>query len=108
MARHLLLAMSNPVEGREADYDRWLDEKHIPELLRVPGFVRCERLQLSEVQRSPGPQPYRFLTMYEIETDDLATTLALLDECVRGSTKTDTSDQTRRALWLYTPVSVQP
>ena len=33
MARHLLLAMSNPVEGREADYDRWLDEKHIPDLL---------------------------------------------------------------------------
>jgi len=40
-------------------------------VLAIPGIVGAERFELAEFQRSHLPQPYRYLAIYEIETDDL-------------------------------------
>ena len=45
MQTHTLLALSNPVEGREAEFNQWFDTVHIPEVLRVPGFASVQLLQ---------------------------------------------------------------
>ena len=45
MQTHTLLALSNPVEGREAEFNQWFDTVHIPEVLRVPGFASVQRFE---------------------------------------------------------------
>lgn len=50
--------------AREADWNRWYEEKHVPELLTVPGIVSCTRYQ----QRGA---PGRYLAAYEIEGPDV-------------------------------------
>ena len=40
--RHLMLALTNPVPGRDDAFNEWYDAYHVPECLKVwtcPGFV---------------------------------------------------------------------
>ena len=68
MAKHLLLAFTNPGAGREEEFNRWYDERHVPDLLAVPGFVSAQRFALTDAtgQGRPG---WTHLALYELETD---------------------------------------
>ncbi len=44
---------ANFVPGREAEYHKWYDEVHLPEVCRTPGFVAMKRGRLSDVQIEP-------------------------------------------------------
>jgi len=103
MARHLLMALSTPREGRTDDFHTWLDKHHIPEILCVPGFVSAQRYDLAAEQRRPPPHPYHYATLYELETDDLQGTLDALGVAVATGTKSDAVDVAHRALWVFTP-----
>lgn len=70
MARYKLVALSNAVAGRDDDYNEWYQSQHMPDVLAVPGFVAAERLQVL------GDGPYKYLAIYEIETDDIGAVLA--------------------------------
>jgi hypothetical protein len=107
MAKHMLLAMSNALPGREQDLTQWLDAHHIPEVLQAPGFVSASRFELSSEQYKPGPHPYRYLTVYEVETDDLKAAFDALTAAVQAGTKTDSRDRTQMALWVYTPAGLK-
>lgn len=81
MKRALLLVFSNPSSEALADaFNRWYDDVHLPEFLRVPGVVAARRFELSEHQMPlPGgmlPREAlggrRFLAAYEIEAEDLS------------------------------------
>ena len=71
MERHLMVVMTNPVEGREDEYNTWYDDRHLADVLKIPGIVSAERLELSPVQRMDPPHPYGYLALYWIETDNL-------------------------------------
>lgn len=67
------LVFNGPAEGREADYNRWYDTQHAPDVVSIPGFVTAQRYRRADVQLRPGTTicpPY--LVAYEIVTDDLA------------------------------------
>ena len=49
---------------REDEWNRWYDEKHLPELLSVPGIVSATRY------RQHGAEG-RYLAAYEIEGPDV-------------------------------------
>jgi phage terminase Nu1 subunit (DNA packaging protein) len=103
MASYILMALTNPAEGREDDYNKWLDDTHLPEVLKVEGFESVQRYELTEAQRVPPPLPYKYATVYDIETTDLAHTLSKLGAAVAAGTKTDSGDPSRRALWVFSP-----
>lgn len=104
MPRHVLIGFSNVLPGREEDFARWIDAHHIPEVLRVPGFVGARRFELSPEQYRDGPKPYRYATLYEVETEDLQAAFAALREATSAGTRTDTRDPGQIALWAFTQV----
>ncbi|MFC0529945.1 hypothetical protein [Phytohabitans kaempferiae] len=57
----ILVVHSNPVPGREDEYNKWYDSEHVPEMLAVPGFVSAQRYV------AHGTPEFRYLTIYEIE-----------------------------------------
>jgi hypothetical protein len=65
------IVLTNAVEGKDDEYNDWYSNVHIPDVLAIPGIVKAERFELAEFQRSQSPQPYSYLAIYEIETDDL-------------------------------------
>lgn len=62
MAKSLLFVESKPESPEHvADYHKWHDEIHIPEMLTIDGFVSARRWQ------PDGGET--FITLYEIDAD---------------------------------------
>lgn len=77
MARYHFVVLSNPVPGCAEDYNRWYDDQHLDDVLKVPGFVSARRFVTAPSQTPrEGVPAWDYLALYEIETDDLAATLA--------------------------------
>jgi hypothetical protein len=49
----VFIILANFVAGREAEYHKWYNEVHMPEVSRVPGFVGMKRGRLSPLQVEP-------------------------------------------------------
>src|SRR5258708_30224510 len=76
MAKYTFVVMTNPTAGKEAEFNEWYNKQHIPDVLNVPGFVSGQRFRTADSQMSrEAGKGYKYLAIYEIETDDLAATL---------------------------------
>jgi hypothetical protein len=71
MARYLLVVNSNPAPGREQEYNEWYSNRHLADLRALPGVVSARRFVLENAQMSDAPRPFKYLAVYEVETDDL-------------------------------------
>lgn len=82
--RHVLLVLSEPVAGREDEYNDWYDHVHLVEVLQVPGFVAAQRFSAGEPMPGREGPPRKYLSIYEIEADDVHTALGNLSKAVAG------------------------
>ena len=76
MAKHVLVALTNAAEGKDEEFNSWYED-HLQDLLKLPGFVSVQRYRLSDAQNSPVT-PYRYLAIYELDTEDLEASMAAL------------------------------
>jgi hypothetical protein len=60
VAKHVFVVFTNPLEGREDDYNAWYSDVHLKDVLQVPGIIAAQRFKLSVVQRDPPPFPWRY------------------------------------------------
>jgi hypothetical protein len=63
--------------GREDEYNDWYRNTHIPEVLAVPGFVGARRYKVHQ-GADGAPPSHLYLSIYEIEADDLTAPMAEL------------------------------
>jgi hypothetical protein len=77
MPKGILIVESRPASAeRAAEYNSWYTETHIPDVLRVDGFVSARRFAAVGDGGEDGP----FVAIYEIEADDLQAAFAALGE----------------------------
>lgn len=70
-----LIVLTSPREGREQEYNDWYDNRHLDDVLDVPGFVSAQRFKLKG--RPLSAAAWQYLAIYEIDHDDPQ---AVLDE----------------------------
>ncbi len=70
----LYVVRSNAVEGREAEFNEWYTNVHLPEVMALEGLLSAERFELDD-EHSAGEQPHRYLAIYEIDAEDIPGTL---------------------------------
>jgi hypothetical protein len=101
-----MLVLSNSIQGREEEFERWYRQIHVPEMLKRPGFVACQRLALSEAQMGRS-QPQRHLALWEIETDNLAAVYDRLrsDMASGALADCDAFDRTTAVSHTFTPIT---
>lgn len=100
--RHFFIALSNPVQGREDEYNEWYDAKHVPECLAVPGFKSGQRFELSA---SIGGEPaQRYLALYELEGDDPQAILDQLQATRDDRTQSGVFDRSSLDMWVFSPI----
>jgi hypothetical protein len=77
-----LLVFSNPVAGKEDEYNKWYDGQHLADVVSIPGFVNGQRFIATEIQlRGGGAMPPRkYVVVYTVVTSDLP---AVYDEVNR-------------------------
>ena len=107
MGTYIFVVLTNPVEGREEEYNDWYTNQHLPDLLNIPGFVAARRYELTETQRlTEFPHPYRYAAIYEMETDDLAATCALMGKhAAEGLMPSTPSIAHARIGSIYAPIT---
>lgn len=75
MTTYYQIVFGDAVKGMDEQFNTWYDQVHEPELLAVPGFVKAQRMIVSETQLTPtdeGAGQSKYLAIFEIKTSDLA------------------------------------
>lgn len=63
--REALLILSNPVEGKDAEFREWYWGTHIPEVLELPIIEAAHRYSVPEAL---APNfPHRYGTLYDVK-----------------------------------------
>jgi len=86
MQKHILVVMTNCPPGTEAAFNEWYDKTHIPDVLKIKGFVAATRYTVSDPQRSDAGPAHRYLTVYEVEADNLAEAYAAMAKGLKDAT----------------------
>lgn len=73
MPRYKMIAMSQPVKGREDEYNQWYQNTHLKQVAALPGVVRAQRFRLAQ-SLTPG-QTFPYMAIYDIDVDNIQTLL---------------------------------
>lgn len=84
-----MIAFTNAVEGRDAEFNRWYDDVHLGEVMAIPGFSGARRFRIHPTGEEPPRHAY--VAIYDMNTDDPGAVLAALVESVEGG-RLDMSD----------------
>jgi hypothetical protein len=86
MSLFCTLHMHNVPAGREAEYSSWFDGAHRDDLNRLRGFRSADRYEVTEEQvMGDIPQPWRFMSVYEFESDTPEIDLPALAPLLAGA-----------------------
>jgi hypothetical protein len=98
VSRYRMVVLSNAAAGREDEFNEWYGGQHISDILAIDGIESAQRFRLPG---EPGPtDPYRYLAIYEIETDDIDAVRARLAD-PSDRVQSDSIDLLRTALWIF-------
>jgi len=73
MAKHILLAMTNPLPGRDAEYNEWYEGTAYPTYKSIPGLVPLGRFKAVDVPHMfpfEMDNQFQYLSMYYFEAED--------------------------------------
>jgi hypothetical protein len=77
MPKATLVVLSNPVAGREDEYNDWYTNRHLDDVLAVPGITGAARLKLRSQPSSD--EAWRYCALYDVDHDDPASVLEALN-----------------------------
>ena len=101
MAKAIMMVFTDPVEpSREQEYREWYDADIAEALKAAQGMPRAVRYKLAKEQGHPVDVEFGFVTIYEIEADDVnAVHARLLDAWNKG--ELSSSDVARQGPIIY-------
>jgi hypothetical protein len=101
MARYTIVVLSNPVDGREEEYNQWYDTVHIPELVALPGVRSARRLRLADDRYAACD--HRYLVVYECDFASPDEGWAIFDQArAEGrSHSSDAMDTASTKAWFF-------
>ena len=99
--KHLVVVLTEPTEGREAEYNDYYENRHLDDVLATTDWTSAQRFKLVDQQGMPCPLPY--LAVYEVEADDASGVLNTLN-ATRGERVQSAALNKRTAgVWVFSP-----
>lgn len=103
MTKHVLLVFTDPVDGKEDEYNTWYNDVHLGEVLQTDGFVAAQRFKVSEAM--PGVTDHAYVAIYELDTDDPGAAMKALSGAAGNFTRSDAIDLKASKMSLASQVS---
>jgi len=69
-----MLVFTNPTSGQEAAYNDWYDGLHVPDVLRIPGFLSGQRFIMTDANQAKELQLPRYLARFTLRSESLKAT----------------------------------
>jgi hypothetical protein len=105
VSRAILLVWTNPVEGREDDFNHWYSEQHVHDVVSVDGFVSAQRFEYADTHVGDPPD-YRYLAIYEIDAPSVEVAKAALRAARdNGVLRPSDAMAKERHAWYFEPMS---
>jgi|SoiMethySBSTD1v2_1073268.scaffolds.fasta_scaffold1472297_1 hypothetical protein len=101
MAEFLVMVLSNPVEGREQEFDEWYEHTHLDEILATAGFRAAQRYRL-DGQRGFAAS-HGFLALYETEGESADEVIERLNARRSERQQSASIDMRGAAMWVFSP-----
>ena len=105
--KHILLVLSNAVEGSDDAFNTWYTGTHLPDVLKVHGFSAAQRFRISDTQMNDNATPYKYLAIYEVDEEQLpAVRDALAASAGTEAMYIDPAlDMNRTVAYFYSPIT---
>jgi len=94
MAKYTLIALSNPVAGKEQEFNEWYSNVHLRDVTSLPGVVSGRRFRIAL------DRPWKYAAEYEIECDDIVKWQADAQQALEAVVWSDSFDHST-LLTLY-------
>ena len=106
MSRYSFVVLTNASGGRDKEFNEWYNNQHIPDVLKIPGFVAAQRFSIAGAQMDGTTSPWRYLALYELDTDDLAGALKELAARVGtpAMVMSDSLDMKGIGAYVFSPI----
>lgn len=104
MAKYQLLVVSNPVAGKEDEYNNWYDKQHLDDVIAMDGYTAAKRYTVTHLM---GDQPAgTYAAIYEMETDNPTEAFASLGKAMEAGTMyiSPAMDPVKVSIQLLTPI----
>lgn len=108
MASHMLVVLSNAAEGEDDAFNDWYTNRHLGDVLNVPGYAAAQRFALSDGQLFDASGiPYKYLALYEVDAEDTQDAAKALRVAIGGDSMymDPAIDMARTAAWFFTPIT---
>lgn len=71
MSTQFMIAFAKAVDGRKDELNEWFEKQHVPDLLKIPGFVSARRVAVRPLGAREGIPVWDFMAIYEIDAEDI-------------------------------------
>jgi hypothetical protein len=101
MSKYMMVVQSKALAGRDADFNKWYDSQHLPEICSLPGVKSGRRFEATPI--SMGTPGLQYLALYELDVDDPGSLMAeMAKRSAEGTmSSSDALDKESAVLWLY-------
>lgn len=79
MPKYKFIVLTEPVEGRDAEFNDWYQNVHLGDVVAIEGFTAAQRFRFAKTLGGGEDEAFPYLAIYEIETDDIDEVLAELN-----------------------------
>jgi len=99
--KHLLVVLTEPVEGQETEFNDYYENLHIDEVLATTGWQSGQRFQLTDEIGAKCPLP--FLAIYEAEADEPEQVLETLAATRPQRAQSGALNRRTAGAWVFSP-----
>jgi hypothetical protein len=102
MKEWVYVVHTRALPGRDEDFNRWYTDKHLDEVVAIPGFVSAQRFRIAD-PTAPGAPERPYLSHYVMRTDDPHALLHKMHQMVASGEMelTDAVDPKDAVTFLY-------
>ena len=97
--KHLCLVLTEPVPGKEAQFDDYYENLHLDEVLTSTGWKSAQRFVLKDQVGRECPLSY--LALYEVDADDPADVIRTMNETRAQRQQSDSLNKRTAAVWVF-------
>lgn len=97
--KHVVVVLTEPVPGHEAEYNDYYENLHLDEVLSTTGWQSAQRFELVDEQGIRCP--HRYLAFYEVEADDPASILRTLNATRGERVQSDALNKATAGVWVF-------
>lgn len=98
---HIFMALTNPVPGKEDEYNEWYNIHHVHDIVEVPCYMSGRRFHLID---SKGVAPYQYIAFYRFVGSEVEMNECLVQDIMHRQIAETDAYELNDLAWAYSAI----